>query len=343
MSLTVRNAVAADAAAWDAYVWTAPGATFFHRFGWLRVIETALKQPCHFLLAERDGRIEGVLPLGEVRSRLFGHTLISMPFCVYGGIVAANEEARQALDQAAQALAEALGVGHLEYRDRDAPAHTDWPGTDLYATFRRALDPEVEQNLLAIPRKQRAMVRKGIKAGLRSEVDHDLRRFYPAYCESWHRLGTPVLPLRYFQLLLEEFGADVDIVCVTRQDEVVCSVMNFYFRDEVWPYYAGITASARLLAGSDFMYWEVMRLAVERGYRLFDFGRSKIGTGAYDFKHNWGFEPQALHYGYHLVRAGAVPENNPNNPKYRLFIKAWQHLPLALVNIIGPQIIRQLG
>ena len=119
--------------------------------------------------------------------------------------------------------------------------------------------------------------------------------------------------------------------------------MNFYFRDEVWPYYAGITAAARLLAGSDFMYWEVMRLAVERGYRLFDFGRSKVGTGAYDFKHNWGFEPQALHYGYHLVRAGAVPENNPNNPKYRLFIKAWQRMPLALANFIGPHIIRQLG
>ena len=343
MSLIIRTAVAADAAAWDAYVQAAPGATFFHRYGWRRVIETALKQPCHFLLAEREGRIEGVLPLGEVRSPLFGHTLVSMPFCVYGGIVAANDAARQALDRAAQDLAEALGVGHLEYRDRDAPAHPDWPGTDLYATFRRVLDPEVEQNLLAIPRKQRAMVRKGIKAGLRSEIDHDLRRFYPAYCESWHRLGTPVLPRRYFQLLLEEFGSDVDIVSVIQQDEVVCCVMNFYFRDEVWPYYAGITAAARLLAGSDFMYWEVMRLAVERGYRLFDFGRSKVGTGAYDFKHNWGFEPQALHYGYHLVRAGAVPENNPNNPKYRLFIKAWQRMPLALANFIGPHIIRQLG
>ena len=343
MNLIIRTAVATDAAAWDAYVQAAPGATFFHRYGWRRVIETALKQPCHFLLAEREGRIEGVLPLGEVRSPLFGHTLVSMPFCVYGGIVAANDEARQALDRAALALAEALGVGHLEYRDRDAPAHPDWPGTNLYATFRRALDPEVEQNLLAIPRKQRAMVRKGIKVGLRSEIDHDLRRFYPAYCESWHRLGTPVLPRRYFQLLLEEFGSDVDIVSVIQQDEVVCCVMNFYFRDEVWPYYAGVTAAARLLAGSDFMYWEVMRLAVERGYRLFDFGRSKVGTGAYDFKHNWGFEPQALHYGYHLVRAGAVPENNPNNPKYRLFIKAWQRMPLALANFIGPHIIRQLG
>ena len=220
MSLTVRNAVAADTAAWDAYVLGAPAATFFHRYGWRRVIEKGLGQPCHFLLAERDGRIEGVLPLGEVRGALFGHTLISLPFCVYGGIVADTTEAREALDQAAQALAVNLGVGHLEYRDRDAPAHPEWPGTDLYATFRQALDPEVEKNLLTIPRKQRAMVRKGIKAGLRSEVDRDLRRFYPAFCESWHRLGTPVFPRRYFQLVLDEFGDAVDIVTVTQDEQI---------------------------------------------------------------------------------------------------------------------------
>lgn len=343
MRLNVRLATGADAETWDAYVLGAPAGTFFHRFGWRRVIEEALGQPCHFLLAERDGRIEGVLPLGEVRSRLFGHTLISMPFSVYGGIVADTEEAAAALDLAARELAAKLGVGHLEYRDRDAPAHSDWPGTDLYATFRKALDPEVEKNMLAIPRKQRAMVRKGIKAGLKSEVEHDLARFYPAFCESWHRLGTPVFPKRYFQLLLEEFGDAVDIVSVTQDARVVCCVMNFYFRDEVWPYFAGITASARALAGSDFMYWEVMRLAVEKGCTLFDFGRSKKGTGSWDFKHNWGFEPQAMHYGYHLVRAEAIPENNPNNPKYKLFIKAWQRLPLPLANLIGPRLIRQLG
>lgn len=343
MSLIVRTATVDDAAAWDAYVLGAPAATFFHRYGWRSVIEGALRQPCHFLLAEREGRIEGILPLGEVRSLAFGHTLISLPFCVYGGIVADTEDAARALDQAARDLADNLGVGHLEYRDRDAPAHPEWPGTDLYATFRKALDPEVEKNMLAIPRKQRAMVRKGIKAGLKSEVEHDIGRFYPAYCESWHRLGTPVFPRSYFDALLETFGDAVDIVSVTQDSRVVCCVMNFYFRDEVWPYFAGITASARALAGSDFMYWEVMRMAVERDYRLFDFGRSKQGTGSWDFKRNWGFEPQPMHYGYHLVRAGAVPQNNPNNPKYRLFIKAWQHLPRPLANFIGPHIIRQLG
>jgi hypothetical protein len=91
------------------------------------------------------------------------------------------------------------------------------------------------------------------------------------------------------------------------------------------------------------MYWEVMRRACERGLRVFDYGRSKQGTGAYDFKKNWGFEPTPLGYEYHLVKARAVPEHNPLNPKYQLFIAMWKRLPLAVANRIGPYIVKGIG
>jgi FemAB-related protein (PEP-CTERM system-associated) len=340
----VRAARSEDAGAWDAFVFAEPGATFFHRFGWKRVLEQAWGHRTHFLLAERDGRIEGVLPLAEIRSRLFGHALISTPFCVYGGIVAGNEPARAALDRAAVELAESLGVGHLEYRDRDAPARTDWPGTDLYVTFRKELDPDVEKNMLAIPRKQRAMVRKGIKNGLGVELESGVDGFFSVYADNVRRHGTPAMSKRYFALLREEFGDDCDVLLVRSPDgKVVSGVLSFYFRDEILPYYAGDALEARALAANDFKYWELMRRACERGIRVFDYGRSKVGTGPYDFKRNWGFEPIPLQYRYKLIRADAVPENNPNNPKYRLFIKTWQRLPLALTNFLGPYIVRNLG
>jgi FemAB-related protein (PEP-CTERM system-associated) len=120
-------------------------------------------------------------------------------------------------------------------------------------------------------------------------------------------------------------------------------VLSFYFRDEVLPYYGGGTHLAREVAGNDFMYWELMRRAAARGIRIFDFGRSKIGTGAFDFKKNWGFEATPLHYAYQLHEATALPENNPLNPKFQLFIRLWQNLPLPLANLIGPHIVRQLG
>jgi FemAB-related protein (PEP-CTERM system-associated) len=344
MTLIVRAARDNDAAAWDAFVLGLPEATFFHRFGWKRVIEQAFGHRTHFLLAERTGRIEGVLPLAEMKSRLFGHSLVSSPFCVYGGIAAANPLARAALDEHAQNLAAELGVGHLEYRDREAPAHADWPGTELYVTFRKELDPDVEKNMLAIPRKQRAMVRKGIKNDLRVDMEAGVDGFFAVYADNVRRHGTPALPKRYFALLRQEFGEDCDVLLVrSPEGKVVSGVLSFHFRDEILPYYAGDALEARNLAANDFKYWELMRRACERGVRVFDYGRSKVGTGPYDFKRNWGFEPTPLHYRYKLVRADRVPENNPNNPKYRLFIKAWQRLPLAVTNFLGPHIVKNLG
>jgi FemAB-related protein (PEP-CTERM system-associated) len=340
--MRVGNLQPADFPRWDAFVAACPDATFFHRAGWKTVIDRAFGHSTHFLYAETAGRIEGVLPLAEVKSRLFGHTLVALPFCVYGGIAARADRARQVLDEAARTLAENLGVDHLEYRNR-TPQHADWIHKDLYVTFRKEIDADVERNLLAIPRKQRAMVRKGIKAELKTEIDDGVERFFAAYSASVHRLGTPVFARRYFKILKAVFGGDCEVLTVTQKGRLVASVLSFYFRDEVLPYYGGGVASARDVAGNDFMYWDLMRRACERGIRVFDFGRSKRGTGSFDFKKNWGFEPQPLSYEYLLVKGKRVAEHNPLNPKYRMFIKMWQRLPLPLANLIGPHIVKSLG
>jgi len=328
--------------AWDAFVATCPEATFFHRAGWQYVIEQAFGHKTWFLYVEENGQIQGVLPLAEIDSLLFGHSLSALPFCVYGGIAAISDSARSKLDRAAQALAKQLKVDYLEYRHVN-PLHLDWPTKDLYVTFRKAIDPDVEQNMLLIPRKQRAMVRKGIKYGLQSSLDDDIERFFPAYATSVLRLGTPVFSKKYFRLLKDTFGEDCELLIISKDEEVVSAVMSFYFRDEVLPYYGGGTDAARDLAGNDFMYWELMRRACERGYRVFDFGRSKRDTGSYSFKKNWGFEPQPLFYEYQLHRKKSIPEHNPLNPKYQLFIKAWRKLPLPIANLIGPHIVKDLG
>jgi FemAB-related protein (PEP-CTERM system-associated) len=332
-----------DAARWDAFVEHCPEATFFHRAGWREVLERAFGHDAHFLYAQRNGQIEGVLPLGHLRSRLFGNALISTPFCVYGGAAVTSEAARRALDQAACELADRLQVDYLELRQRQA-RHPDWPRKDdLYVTFRKTLDPDPEKNYLAIPRKQRAMVRKGQDAGLQSEVDGDVERCYATYADSVRRLGTPVFSKKYFRMLKNVFGDACEALTITHEKRAVASVISFYFRDEVLPYYGGGTSEARQVAGNDFMYWEVMRRACERGIRVFDYGRSKTGTGAYSFKKNWGFTAEPLHHEYRLIRARQIPEINPLNPKYRLMIETWKRLPLPVTKLIGPWISRSLG
>ncbi|MDB5730030.1 MAG: peptidoglycan bridge formation protein FemAB, partial [Noviherbaspirillum sp.] len=257
-----------DAARWDEFVLGCPEATFYHRAGWQAVIERTFGHRTWFMYAESGGRILGVLCLAEIKSRMFGHSLASLPFCVYGGIAATAAPARQALDAAARELAAKLNVGHLEYRNLQ-PQHADdpdWQGKDLYVTFRKQISANDEENMLAIPKKQRAMVRKGIKAGLQSCVDDKVDRFFDAYSVSVHRLGTPVFPKKYFRLLKEIFGNDCDVVTITKDGRTISSVLSFYFRDEVLPYYGGGTSEAREVAGNDFMYWELMRRAAERGF-----------------------------------------------------------------------------
>ena len=342
-SLSLRELGAGDVARWNRFVEECPDATFFHRAEWRRVIEKAFGHPTWYWLAEDgEGRVRGVLPLVRVRSWLFGDTLASIPFGVYGGVAAVDETARCFLERQACDLAGRLGVGALEMRNL-VQRNPDWPRKDLYVTFRKAIAADHEANLKAVPRKQRAMIRKGIEAGLESTLTNDADRLFRTYSASVRNLGTPVFPRRYFRLLQEAFGHSCDSLVVTHQGRDVAAVMSFYFRDEVLPYYGGSLPLARDVKGNDFMYWELMRRSVDRGCRLFDFGRSKTGTGSYHFKKNWGFEPQPLHYEYFLVKNREVPEVNPMNPRYRLFIEAWKRLPLPLANLVGGRLSPYLG
>ncbi len=345
MRTLIRSLDATAATAWDAFVLAHPDGTFFHRAAWAGIIERAFGHRTHYIYVERDGAITGVLPLAQVKTMLFGNTLISVPFCVYGGPLAADQESAGALSEHAASLLKKTGASAVEFRYREPADETDdWlERPDLYVTFRKQIESDNDKNMKAIPRKQRAMVRKGIQNNLRSVANRDAALLHGIYAESVRNLGTPVFSRRYFTMLAEVFGDDCDVVTVLDGDNAIASVMNFWFREEVLPYYGGGTTSARNRAANDFMYWEVMRRAAERGCGVFDFGRSKIGTGSHDFKKNWGFVPENLHYRYKLAPGASIPDHNPLNPKYRLFIAGWKQLPLSVANAIGPSIVRGLG
>lgn len=343
IAVAIRPFRAGDERPWDDFVRAQAGGTFFHLSGWRRVIERAFRHRTYYFIAERGETLTGVLPLSHVKSLLFGSSLISNAFAVRGGPLAADEESSRALESAALRLMEDLAVPILELRDFSS-ARVDWPTrSGLYANFRRAIDPSVERNMKLIPRKQRAMVRKGIHNQLQSEIDDDIDRLYRVYSESVHRLGTPVFAKSYFRILREEFSKCSDVVTVTHKEKAVASVLNFYFRNEVLPFYGGGVRTARALAANDFLYWEVMRRACERGCRIFDFGRSKVGTGSFAFKCNWGFEPKPLTYQFRLASGRALPDLNPLNPRFAILIATWKKLPRTLATWLGPLIVRGIG
>ena len=335
-AVTLVDPQAGDAARWDAYVDRHSEGTFFHLHAWREVLERSVGFRTHYQMALRNGVVVGVLPLARVKSLLFGDALVSLPFCVQGGVIADDPDAEQALLDSAAALAASTGVDYLELR-HTRPVAPDWPTkSETYVLFRRELSSDAEENMKAIPRKQRAMVRKGIGAGLVSREETNLAHFFPIYATSVRNLGTPVFPRRYFETLHRAFASRCRVTTVFAGDDAISSVLSFVYKDTVMPYYGGGVPLARDLKAYDFMYWEVMRTASEQGIRFFDYGRSKRDSGSYSFKKNWGFEPAPLHYQYQLVKQQTLPDRNPNNPKYELAVNTWKRLPLPLANFLGP-------
>ncbi|HZS05718.1 MAG TPA: FemAB family XrtA/PEP-CTERM system-associated protein [Blastocatellia bacterium] len=357
-ALTVRKYSAAEWSAalwkdWDDYVHRHPLGTFCHLSGWSRVIERTWHHRPRHLYAERGGRITGVLPLFHVSSRLFGSMLVSTPNAVYGGALARDPESRRALLDEAKELARQLNVDYLELRDMQETAAENSEGNsedsefrrkDLYVTFEHPITTDEEALMKTFPRDLRTMIRKGIKNNLTAEVGREelLDEFYDVYATSVRNLGTPVFPKKLFAGFLREFPRDSDILLVRQGGRVAGGVLSFYFRGCVLPYYGGAYPEFYRTGVNNFMYWELMRAAAARGSTSFDFGRSKLGTGAYEFKRGWGMTARPLPYKFFLVRSRELPNLNPMNPKFELMINIWKKLPLGLTKLLGPMIVKNL-
>jgi len=335
------GAIALDDPRLEPFVRAHPDRTIFHLPQWSHAVERGTDQRAYCLAAERDGRIEGVLPLSHVRSRLFGDALVSAGFGTGGGILAANGRAADALAGAAWDLAVSLGCASAELRGGAVPS--GWRASEgLYARFSRGLPDSEEALLASIPRRQRAEVRRAIGFALETSAASDRRHrdaHYRVYAESVRNLGTPVFPQSLFDAALDAFGDEADIVIVWKDGRPLASLLSFYLDGCVQPHWGGGTRAARRWRANDLVYYETMRRAIAKGCTHADFGRSKVGTGPWERKRIWGFEETPLVY---AVR-GTSRETNPLDAKYRLKIAAWQKLPLWLANRVGPVIARGLG
>ena len=319
------------------------GGSVFHRPAWLRAVERGTGQRARGLVAEKGGAVTGWLPLSEVHSPVFGRLLASSGFAVEGGVLAERAATATALCRAVEEYAVRLSCSTVELRG--GPAPKGWETRrDSHCGFVAPILAEDEAQLLAIPRKQRAEVRKGLEndleirigTGLEDRADH-----YAVYAESVRNLGTPVFPRALFDAVLDTL--DADILTVRDRGQPVASVLSLYHGDAVLPYWGGGTHAARTLRANDRMYLELMRHARQRGCARFDFGRSKTESGAYFFKKNWGFEPEPLSYASWTAPGSALRDADPNSGRHAARIALWRKLPLALANRLGPPIARGLG
>jgi FemAB-related protein (PEP-CTERM system-associated) len=331
---------------WDAYVRNHSQGSVFHTAAWQRLIQTSFGHKPTHLAAQKQGSdaIIGLLPLFLVHSLIFGRMLVSTPQAAYGGILADSDSIANAIMVQARQIAIQNKVQFFELRNfRNALTLSDLVPKNLYVTFRQELHPDIETNLLSIPRKTRAEIREGIRNGLEFGIGRiGVDQFFHIYSQSVRELGTPVFAKRLFANGLYEFGSDCRIASVHWQGKLVAAVWTLFFKDEVLPYYGGSIREFNHLAVNNFMYWMLLKYACENGYRIFDFGRSKKGTGSFSFKKRWGMHMSDLPYQYLLVRRKSLPDTSPMNPEFALAIRLWRSLPLSVTNSLGSMISKHL-
>ncbi len=331
----------------EAFLADHPAATAFHAPGWLAAIEQATGNRALALVAERGRELVGYLPLHEIHSPIFGRLLASTGFAVGGGMLMADDADPEPLLEAVEELAARRSCPAIELRG--GALSDDRPGwhvrDDAHAGFVAPLADDDEAQLLAIPRKQRAEVRKGLVEALQVTVGRaqpDLEAHHACYAASVRNLGTPVFPSALFSRVLERFG-DADILTVWHEGRPVSSVLSLYFRGAVMPYWGGGVYEARHLRANDRMYYELMLHARRKGCARFDFGRSKVGSGAFAYKRNWGFSPEPLRYASWTASGSPERDANPASASHSAKIRLWQRLPLPVANRVGPLIARGLG
>lgn len=340
----MRVTVCDNPSRWDAYVSSVPHASNYHRWGWRTAIENSFGHEAYYLTATDNDAIKGVLPLVLLKSRLFGFLLASMPFFSYGGVLADNPEARNALLAATETMAKQLGVSHVELRQGEAQQLNEWHESCPKVTMGLTLPAKVEDYWVTLSSGMRNKIRKAQKNQFRIEFSgvESVGVFYEIFSTNMRNLGTPVYPRRWFRNLCEQFPEEVRVLVLKDGNQPVAAGIVTSFRDGLELPWSATLPESRKKYSAVLMYWALLEWAITHGYRHVDFGRCTKGSGVYQFKQHWNSEERPLHWYYWLAPGVSVPELRPDNPRYRLATSIWMRLPITVANLLGPRIARSI-
>jgi FemAB-related protein (PEP-CTERM system-associated) len=344
LSTVVVELTPARETAWSAYVAEHPQGTLFHDLVWRALLQRTFKHRCTYLLAMRKEAVVGVVPLVLIKSMFFGRSVVSVPFGVYGGVLADDAEATGALLRAAEEVAADARADYVELRHLHAPPGCELAESGSHSTFIRDLPLCGDEVLNMIPRKARAEARKARAAGTVTlgQEPPSISAFHALFAENKRKLGSPVFPQSMFWHLRDLLGERFHLLAVEREGRPVAALMSFLWRGDWMAYYSGATDEANRLSANNLMYLCAMEEAVKRGMKRFDFGRSRNGTGAFSFKVNQGFEPSPLHYQFITARGKPVPAVNAGNPRYDFAKRVFKSLPMCAASRLGSFVVKRM-
>lgn len=340
---TMKVELCRDAAKWDAFVASMPNASNYHRWNWKQVIEDTFGHEAHYLAAYDGENIRGILPMFRMKSSIFGHFLVSIPFFSYGGMLASSVNASEALFERAAAIARDLGVSHIELR-QGSTVETKWTDTAVKVTMEVELPSTVEELSNRLSPKMRKRIRFARKNGLEPHWAgaEAVGAFYSVFSMNMRNLGTPVYPQSWFENLFKKFPNEIKILNLNEAGKTVASALVSIYRDTVELPWAATLPESRDKFSPLLQYWTLLEWALENGYKRVDLGRCTPGSGNHEFKKRWECVEKPLHWYYWLAEGRSVPQLRPDNPRFKLATEVWKRLPMPVANFLGPKIVRSI-
>ena len=329
---------------WDKFVLNYPKSTFYHLYGWKNVLANTFGfKPYYLMHATSNGEVDGVLPLFLMQDILGSRYLISNPFSNFTGLCAENQKASDELIRFARDLARKLSVQYVELRQLRQKVENSLPTRDSFATLYLKLPPSGEEAWRSISTKKRTKIRKAEKNGLKAHKGkHLLKDFYEVYAKNITFLGTPIFPIRFFENLLKEFPGRTDVIVLRHGKRPVAGMFLFEFGEIIAePWASSLREYGRYYANY-YLYWKAIEYAANNGFEIFDFGRSTVGTGPYNFKIEWGAEPIPLFYQYIFVKSTEMPKVDAKENKYEIAVNLWKKMPYRLAYYLGPLFVKYL-
>lgn len=309
------------------------GATIYHTPEWKRLLESVFGyKSCYLFAVDETGIVEGLLPLFQIKSRITGERLCSVPFSHICGPIG-DKDSRHALIEGAVDLYRESGTSHLEIRS--SIEREGFANENHFSTYILELSSDIEQVWRKLDKRSvRWSVKRSKKFDLKvdeTKDKEDLEALYELNCITKREKGVPCHPWSFFQKLFEFFGNQVSLYTVRNGNHEIIAggVMTYFKNTAIYGYGAADPDHLNSHPYHAFM-WKAIEDAGLNGYKYFDFGRvSYDNAGLISFKKRWGTEEQRLHYSFYPRNPGLIMEKR-GNLKYRFATRIIQKMPIPI-------------
>ena len=330
---------------WDEFVDEHAQGKIYHKTVWKKIFERAFgRKTLYYFVENEQGKIVGILPLVHFHTFMAGKQIVSLPYVNYGAPLWQDGNVKNLILEQMHTVLQKTDSHVLELR-HDQPGAFDLPVKTSKVTFYLDLPETADALLKSFKAKVRSQIKRPTKEGMYVKRGHLdlLDDFYFVFCRNMRDLGTPVYAKEIFRIILSLLPEQTHIVVVYSKDHLpVASAFLLGYKQQMEIPWASSLRKFNRFSPNMLLYWEVLKLSIEKKYKIFDFGRGTKDGGTYRFKKQWGGREIQLYWYYLLGERGQLPELAKENPKFELAIKIWRKLPLWFTNLVGPSIVKNI-